>query len=36
MIKAGYSINGSLEKYNQLLSEDGYYELLNQQAGELL
>ena len=34
MIKAGYSINGSLEKYNQLLSEDGYYELLNQQADD--
>lgn len=33
-IKAGYSINGSLEKYNQLLSEDGYYELLNQQADD--
>lgn len=34
MNKAGYSINGSLEKYNQLLSEDGYYELLNQQAND--
>lgn len=34
MIKAGYSINSSLEKYNQLLSEDGYYELLNQQADD--
>lgn len=34
MIKAGYSINGSLEKYNQLLSEDGYYELLNQQVDD--
>lgn len=33
-IKAGYSINGSLEKYNQLLSEDGYEELLNQQADD--
>ena len=31
MSKAGYSINGSLEKYNQLLSEEGYNELLNQQ-----
>lgn len=33
-IKVGYSINGSLEKCNQLLSEDGYYELLNQQADD--
>lgn len=34
MSKAGYSINESLEKYNQLLSEDGYYELLKQQADD--
>ena len=33
-IKAGYSINGSLEKYNQLLSEEGYNELLNQQLDD--
>lgn len=34
MSKAGYSINGSLEKYNQLLSEEGYNELLNQQLDD--
>lgn len=34
MIKTGYSINGSLEKYNQLLSEEGYNELLNQQLDD--
>lgn len=33
-MKTGYSINGSLEKHNQLLSEDGYEELLNQQADD--
>ena len=34
MSKAGYSINGSLEKYNQLLSEEGYNKLLNQQLDD--
>lgn len=34
MSKSGYSINGSLEKYNQLLSEEGYNELLNQQLDD--
>lgn len=34
MSKAGYSINGSLKNCNELLSEDGYSELLKQQADD--